>query len=290
MHDAEAHGLERGPQRQHKAILAQGHELVLQIGRVFLGLQQAVRLAAHPGRHQVALTAQAPQIGRGPVAQLAGRIEGLARHAGKLVVVAQTRSQLGHARRLDAWVLAGDAAVETASAGRGLAEVRHLAQFLGPERRPLRNRLQVRLDLGEAQAGQRFAKPQQGLQFAHLRHALACLGRRFTQGQSLARRPSARRIGLRGQSRAQLGPVEKLAVLAGEGVWCGVFISFHSTRIVVTRRRFLPSLAAGGVTGMRSVFLNRPTYTVYTPGGVCAGNPMRSRSRMCWPGRQHSMG
>jgi hypothetical protein len=51
-------------------------------------------------------------------------------------VVAQARSQLGHARRLHARVLAGDATVETARAGRGLGEVRHLAQFLEPERRP----------------------------------------------------------------------------------------------------------------------------------------------------------
>ena len=179
MHDAEPHGLERGPQRQHEAVLAQGHKLVLQIGRVFLGLQQAVRLAAHPGRYHVALTAQASQIGRGPISQLAGRVEGFARHAHKLVVIAQTRGQLGHARRLHARVLIGDAAVETASAGRGLAEVRHLAQFLGSQRRPLCDALQVRLDLGEAQRGQGFAQPQQRLQLAHIRHALARLGRRF---------------------------------------------------------------------------------------------------------------
>jgi hypothetical protein len=177
VHDAKPHGLKRGPQRQHEAILAQGHESVLQKGRVFLGLQQAVRLATHPGRHQVTFAAQAPQIRRGPVAQFAGRIEGFARHAHQLVVVAQTRSQFRHARRLHARVLVGDAAIETTSAGRSLTKIRHLAQFLRTKRRPLAHRQQVRLDLGETQPGQRFAQPQQGLQLTHVRHALARLGR-----------------------------------------------------------------------------------------------------------------
>jgi hypothetical protein len=54
----------------------------------------------------------------------------------------------------------------------------------------------------------------------------------------------------------------------------------YCTVIVANFRRSWPSLALAGVMGARALPLNRPTQTVYEPGGIAGVNVMRRRSRM----------
>jgi len=125
-----------------KRILAQGHETGL--CRKGAYSSDCSRRSASLRTRAAAMSrfaAQAAQIRRGPVAQLAGRVEGFARHADELVVVAQTCGQLGHARRLQARILAAMRHRKRRALAAVLAQVRHLAAIprapsAPPGRRP----------------------------------------------------------------------------------------------------------------------------------------------------------
>ncbi len=208
VHDAEAERLGARLERQHEPLGADREELILQHGLVLLRSHEPLDRPPRVLRQPLALLAQARELRRRRVADLARGVEGGADRPGqpaRRIEPRRQRRDLGDCRPAPAR--------PQQRAPRPLGQIAQhgdRAQLVGPEDDRLLRGGHRRLDLGRRQRRQRLAGLEHPPELRHRRHPPRGLRRVARQREIETERPPRRRLRLGAEPLAKLTPVEDL--------------------------------------------------------------------------------